>query len=180
MNIWNDPWIPRGKSRKPATPQRRNVILHKVSELINPVDGDWDEDLIKQTFNEKDAEEILQIPISEGNEDWLAWHFDKRGRFSVKSAYKVHVNLIKNEATKQTGEGSIPNVQVSDFLGSISKVKCPPRVHHFIWRLAHNSHSMYMNINKRGVELDTRCSMCSRFFEDGGHIFFRCKHVKAV
>lgn len=50
--------------------------------------------------------------------------------------------------------------------------------HHFLWRLAHNSHPMYMNIARRGVELDTRCAVCGRLFEDGGHLFLNCKWVK--
>uniref|UniRef100_A0ACD5VHH0 Uncharacterized protein n=1 Tax=Avena sativa TaxID=4498 RepID=A0ACD5VHH0_AVESA len=36
-----------------------------------------------------------------------------------------------------------------------------------------------MNIGRRGVELDTRCVICNRLFEDGGHLFLRCKEVKA-
>jgi hypothetical protein len=36
-----------------------------------------------------------------------------------------------------------------------------------------------MNIARRGVELDTRCVVYSSLFEDGGHIFLRCKEVKA-
>jgi hypothetical protein len=35
-----------------------------------------------------------------------------------------------------------------------------------------------MNIERRGVELDTRCSVSNKFFEDGGHLFLKCKHAK--
>jgi hypothetical protein len=35
-----------------------------------------------------------------------------------------------------------------------------------------------MNIARRGVDLDTRCAVCHRFFEDGGHLFLNCKFVK--
>jgi hypothetical protein len=30
------------------------------------------------------------------------------------------------------------------------------------------------------MELDTRCVVCSRIDEDGGHLFFKCKYVKPV
>lgn len=39
---------------------------------------------------------------------------------------------------------------------------------------------MRMNIERRGVDLDTRCSVCGRLFEDGGHLFLGCKEVKKV
>jgi len=35
-----------------------------------------------------------------------------------------------------------------------------------------------MNIQRRGVQLDTRCPVCHRFDEDGGHCFLKCKMVK--
>jgi hypothetical protein len=34
-NIWTDPWIPRGSTRRPATP-RGPSLLTKVAELIDP------------------------------------------------------------------------------------------------------------------------------------------------
>jgi hypothetical protein len=37
-----------------------------------------------------------------------------------------------------------------------------------------------MGLERRGMELDTRCVMCGRYNEDGGHLFFQCKYVKPV
>jgi len=39
INIWLDPWIPDGITRRPITP-RGQTVLTKVSELINPVSGE--------------------------------------------------------------------------------------------------------------------------------------------
>ena len=36
-----------------------------------------------------------------------------------------------------------------------------------------------MNIARRGIDLDSRCVVCNRLFEDGGHLFLQCKNVKA-
>ena len=35
-----------------------------------------------------------------------------------------------------------------------------------------------MNIERKGVDLDTRCAVCNRLFEDGGHLFLKCKFIK--
>jgi hypothetical protein len=35
INIWHDPWIPNGATRRPMTPGGQNV-LNRVSDLINP------------------------------------------------------------------------------------------------------------------------------------------------
>jgi len=92
VKIWEHPWIPKGITRKPITP-RGASLLTRVNELINPVTGEWDEQLVNDLFWPQDAEEILQIPIDEHMEDWLAWHFDATGLFSVKSAYKLAVSI---------------------------------------------------------------------------------------
>ena len=49
INIWADPWIPQGVTRRPCTP-RGQTILNKVSELIDPTSGDWDITLITKIF----------------------------------------------------------------------------------------------------------------------------------
>ena len=75
INIWKDPWIPRGDTRRVITPKGAS-ILQKVEELINPVIEDWDEQLVRDTFYEEDANIILSLPISVETEDFLAWHPD--------------------------------------------------------------------------------------------------------
>jgi len=58
VKIWEDNWLPKGSTRKPATP-RRSCLLTKVSELIDPLTGEWDEQLIRDIFWPQDADEIL-------------------------------------------------------------------------------------------------------------------------
>jgi hypothetical protein len=43
---------------------------------------------------------LLKIPIAENAEDLIAWHYDNRGVFSVKSAYKV-LDLVNTQQGKQ-------------------------------------------------------------------------------
>ena len=51
-------------------------------------DPTWDEQLITDVFWPKDAEVILMIPTDDESVDWPARHYDPKGVFSVKSAYK--------------------------------------------------------------------------------------------
>jgi hypothetical protein len=88
VNIWEDSWLPRGSTRRPITP-RGASLLSRVSELINPVTGEWDEQLLRDTFWPEDVDEILQILIDLDVADCPASHYDAKGIFSVKSAYKL-------------------------------------------------------------------------------------------
>ena len=129
--------------------ERVFCLLDSVDELINPWRGRWEEDLILDNFVSVDVERILRIPLStQLTEDFVAWHFDSKGIFSVKSAYKIHVQMMKDEARRLKGQSSSDVQPTSEGLRAIWKVKCPPRVHHFLWRLAHNCHPMYMNISR--------------------------------
>jgi hypothetical protein len=92
--IWTDDWIPRDQQRRPYTP-RGNSLLTRVNELIDPATGQWDEQLVREIFWEEDAEHILSIPVHEGIDDIVAWHYNSNGIFSVKSAYKVYVDDMK-------------------------------------------------------------------------------------
>ena len=64
--------------------------MTRVHELIDPVTGLWDEELIHANFWDIDAERILQIPLPRlDTSDFVAWHYNKNGMFSVKSAYHI-------------------------------------------------------------------------------------------
>lgn len=62
LNIWNEPWLPRDMSRKPIAP-RGAYLLRDVVELIDPMTGSWDAQLVRDTFWEEDARIILAIPV---------------------------------------------------------------------------------------------------------------------
>jgi hypothetical protein len=80
VKMWSDPWIPRKGSRIPITPRHQN-LLTRVQDLIDPITGDWDEVLVRNTFWDVDASEILKIPIRDDFDDYPAWHFDEKGIF---------------------------------------------------------------------------------------------------
>ena len=93
VNIWTDPWIPHGSTRRPAT-NRGATVLTRAAEQMNPGMGGWDELLVRNIFEESDAEAILKIKVNEDQEDRPAWHYDKKGLFSVKSAYKLAIQTL--------------------------------------------------------------------------------------
>jgi hypothetical protein len=67
------------------TPKGR-CILNTVQELIDPVTGGWDEQLVRD--NPVDVERIIHIHLpSFGQPEFIAWHLTTLGHFTVKSAY---------------------------------------------------------------------------------------------
>ena len=179
INIWTDPWIPRGTTRKVVTPKGQN-LLRNVSELIDPSTGSWDYELLEQTFWGEDNEIIKSIPVHQDMDDVVAWHFDTRGIFSVRSAYKIH----RVNSWMASGRGASSSHGRSDaeegFWRKLWKLACPGKIKHFLWRLGHNTLAMRTTLSRRGMDLDTRCVVCERLDEDGGHLFCKCKYVKQL
>jgi hypothetical protein len=96
-----------------------------------------------------DASIILATPLRSDFEDFPAWHFDSKGLFSVKSAYKFYVRL--RDADTDTSSGDAVS---NSFWSRIWDLPCLPRTKQFIWRLAHNSLPLRINIKKRGIDCD--------------------------
>ena len=48
---------------------------------------------MRDTFWPDDVKYILQIPLRDGVPDFVAWQYDSKGIHSVKSAYKLHMQL---------------------------------------------------------------------------------------
>lgn len=154
-------------------------MLTRVADLIDPVSGLWDEALVQDVFSEFDAEAILKLRVNQDLEDRPAWHFDKKGKFSVKSAYKVAVQKRETELGRTASTSEPPSGGVSVFRWEkIWSMEVPNKVKMFMWRLAHNSLAVRRNLVRRGMKEDTLCPMCRRLDEDPGHIFFKCKQVK--
>ena len=172
INIWTDPWINREGLRVPVTPRRQNLVT-KVAELINPISGTWDEALVQDIFWSVDAAIILATPIRDDMEDFCAWYPDTKGVFTVKSAYKIH-NFQLRAASGNPREGCQPD----PIWEKIWALPCPMKIKQFVWRLTHDSLPLRINIKRRGVKLDPICPVCQRLDEVGAHTFLKCKVMK--
>lgn len=166
IRIWQDPWIPKQWTRLPMLPRGRNLV-QKVEVLISPVTGGWDAQLVEQTFSEEDARLILALPIHIELDDCVAWHYDRKGILSVKSAYKVLMEEKRRHSVRGVQESSAGGNMQAEHWKGLWALKCPGKVRHFLWRLAHNSLAVHMNLKRRGMELHSRCVMCNRLTRTG-------------
>nr|XP_051219355.1 uncharacterized protein LOC127336565 [Lolium perenne] len=59
--------------------QEVKEALDSIGDLKAPgIDGQWDEQLVRDNFMEIDADAILATPIRDDFEDFFAWHYDSR------------------------------------------------------------------------------------------------------
>jgi hypothetical protein len=110
--------------------------------------------------------EIVQIAqtLSLNNEqDTLVWKFEANGLFSVKSMYVV-INF----------RGVLP-ISVH----SVWKIKVTPKIHFFLWLIAHNKLLTRDNLVKRHNVDDLTCLFCNEE-ESCNHLFCECVDFSAA
>ena len=91
----------------------------------------WRRELITSLFHTDDVEEICRIPLSHRHEpDILALMYNKNGMFSVKSAYKVAVQIQKGEEWTENSSGCVGK----NVWNALWKLHIPNKIKVFGWR----------------------------------------------
>jgi hypothetical protein len=175
-----DNWIP---GFRVGTFQQLFPIPHtaKVRYLMNDEGTAWENDTVRVFFHAELAETILQVPISKrGGEDFASWQFDKRGIYTVKSAY----NLAKTAAFFNTREkaekGSCANRdEEAQLWKALWKIQAPGKMKVVLWRMIHDCLPTGHQLLHRHITADGRCVFCGNL-ERVEHLFVFCPFARAV
>ncbi|KAL0402321.1 UNVERIFIED_CONTAM: hypothetical protein Slati_4262000 [Sesamum latifolium] len=98
-----------------------------------------------------DADCILGINLGpSGVWDKLVWHYEEKGIFTVKSAYKLAIELKTEGSCSQSGS----------YWNFIWKSKALPKVVLFAWKLVCEALPTTENLKKRGIPISDSC-FCS-------------------
>ena len=176
INIWEDSWVPASHNLKVLTPRGHN-LLTTVDELIDPVTGKWDEEMIKSMFWDIDANRILQIPLVQGREDVVAWHYNRKGYFSVGSAYHTQWLHKFGDNNVDLNAGSSGGERVWKTLW---KLNVPAKIKIFGWRVLHGLLPCRGILANRHIGEDSSCPICRQGCEDIKHILFSCERSKEI
>ena len=112
IHLWEDKWLPTPTTHKVISTLRVFDDFPMVLSFIDENSKWWKLDLVKSLFLHFEAKEILKIRLSHSLlKDSLIWLGNKKGSFTVKSAYYVAKEFVESGAT---GESS-SNHQASPF-----------------------------------------------------------------
>ncbi|KAL9668847.1 hypothetical protein QQ045_006387 [Rhodiola kirilowii] len=106
------------------------------------------------------------------------WRVESSGGFSVKSAYKLADKL---EKAKHSSDGEQSDFkEIRGFWKGLWKLKLPPRVKIFGWRLYYDSLPTMRNLLRRGCEVQDRCCFCGCQGEDAIHLYKNCWWMRSL
>ena len=119
----------------------------------------------------------MKIKIPERfSEDFIAWHAEKSGIFSVRSAYNLSVNL----KWRQEGQSSSSSPDGERKLWKrIWSGHVPPKVNVFIWKLAKDILPTRRAKSIRHLEPSDICTICGREPENSYHATVSCTQAVA-
>lgn len=171
-NIWRDRWIPKHFGGKPLTPGDGQDVT-TVSELLLP-GGQWDVAAIRQRFIQVDVDAILRVPATvQGNDVW-AWEPEKHGVYSVRSAYRLlDQRRIRNMPSPEA------SVSGTEIWKANWKLKVPPKIQVFWWRVMHDFLPSKHTLHRRHVEPMAQCEVCGADEETVKHVLCDCTIAKA-
>ena len=116
----------------------------KVSSLMVEAGNIWDLDILRDLFDERDRNIIERIPLSNiSRDDCWQWTVEKKGIYSIKSAYKM---LVSNST--RAYEDTMTNGW-----NIIWKLQVPLKVRHLIWRACISCLPTKFALRSRKVEL---------------------------
>lgn len=108
-----------------------------VADLIDHNSCSWKPDLVRALYPYPWWSDILSIPISKTGSvpDKLVWKFSSNGDFKVHNAYK----LLSKDFAHNAQACPRPNSTPSEVWNLLWKVKVPPKIGNFVWKLMHDS-----------------------------------------
>lgn len=152
IHIWDDKWLPTPTTYKVISPQ-----------------SDF------KDFLPFEANTILKIPLSYNLlDDSLIWIGNKRGKFTVKSAYHIAYGIVDSN---EDGESSSGNLR-SLLWKRIWHQKVSPKVKIFTWRTCVNGLPTMQSLNHRGIHCSSFCPLCDKAIETIAHVLLHCDYAK--
>ncbi|XP_062102834.1 uncharacterized protein LOC133812999 [Humulus lupulus] len=162
--IWRSIW----EVKDLVTSVHPALIGAKVSSLLLVDSREWDVDLLKDLFNDRDLRCILSIPLSNNRpmDSWF-WSLEPFGFFTVKSCYKF-LQVLKN--------GEATDLEMTFWKG-LWKVRVPPKVKDLVWRASTGCLPTNSQLHSRYVGVDPLCPLCQSDRETITHALVGCSRV---
>jgi hypothetical protein len=178
IDIWSEPWIPSRPSRRILFP-RGNAVVTKVSELICPITGMWDEELLRSLFSDIDTDRILQIPINNhGFSDFIAWNFTRHGCYTVKSGYYVQ---WRHQFGPNAAQLALPGGSaLNPFWKMLWKLKLPSKIKKIAWRALHGLLPLKSILVNRHIGHSGQFPICMLGPKDISHLLFTCPSAQGL
>ena len=171
IHIWEDKWPPIPSTFKVISPPRILTDFPMVSTLIDSESRRWKVDLVRSIFLPFEVNTIMNIPLSYNLlEDKIIWIGNKRGEFTMKSAYYIALKGVDSVEVAECSNGD-PRTPLWKKLWHL---KVPAKIRIFAWKTCMNALPTKLNLYKRGINTSVICPICDHGVETILHSLVFC------
>ena len=124
-----------------------------------------------------DAHRILQLPLTHGRVDLVAWHYNQNSLFSVQSPY--HGQWIHKFGENTVNKQAVVVKKVKVW-SNLWKLNVPAKVKIFGWRVLHGLLPCKGILANRDIVSSRSCPACNVGCEDIKHLLFLCKRAHDI
>nr|XP_023892943.1 uncharacterized protein LOC112004933 [Quercus suber] len=172
-----DKWLITPSTYKVIFPPRNFNDFPMVFSLIDQETKWWKTSVVSALFLPFESDTILKIPLSQNfPEDSLIWIGNKRGVFTIKSAYHIAANLLDDSDFGECSSGD-PNAYLWK---SLWKLKLPGKIKIFSWIACVDGLPVYVRMVERGIKADFDCPVCGEKLECLLHALVSCDFALSV
>jgi hypothetical protein len=150
-----------------------------VCDLISPITGYWDVELLQTIFCNVDVGRILEIPLhNQGFDDFIAWNFNKNGRYSVRSGYHLQ---WRHQFGARGAHLALPGSSaLNPVWKELWQMKVPSKIKIFLWRALHGIVPLKSILANKHIGTSGQCPVCMAAPEDVLHLLFQCTAAREV
>lgn len=129
IHLFTDPWLPRPYSFKVLMTNGESDC-RMVNDFITP-SLQWNIPMLEASLCPNDVALISTLAISPSAPDTWIWHFDKHGKYTVRSGYKVYMMGKIEASSSESGK-------LKKWWKVVWSLKVPTKIKNFIWRAFHD------------------------------------------
>ena len=175
--FWKDKWLPSPFTYEVISPVNNIPEDSRVVELIDEEKGAWKTDLVCNVFLPHEVNLICGIALCANMlEDKQVWALTNNGFFSVRSAYKLVIELRSDAQVGIRSDGS----HLRRFWRTIWSCNIPHKICHFAWRACRDVLPTEGNLARRKVLSNSCCDECKLAEETLGHLFWSCQRAREI
>ncbi|KAM1776455.1 hypothetical protein ACFX15_042380 [Malus domestica] len=178
VHVWVDRWLPSLPLGHPM-PGRVSVTRDtRVASLLTSSPRLWNIDFLQPFLSVDERSAILATPLGDDLlPDRLVWPHTGTEMYSVWSGYLWARSSRQQEMPSRASSSSTPTSQIWTLIWSL---KTPPKVRHFMWRLAHGALATFEKMYVRKLASTLLCPICQKQVESLEHLFLMCSWVEPI
>ncbi|XP_031119013.1 uncharacterized protein LOC116022425 [Ipomoea triloba] len=166
VRVWGDPWLTDKTNPYIITPEPDYLHGPCVNNLFCQNTKNWDYDLLRDIFCQRDVECIMSVPTSLADfDDSMYWGGEGKGIYTVKSAYRI--------AMEREGRAGVVG------WSGVWKLNIPPKFKCFFWSLCSLRLPTKDLLCMKQVNCDQVCLLCGLANESDIHVFANCSFARS-